>query len=265
MTVSKHILFNRKTIVHALVLIASIFSLYVTADSARNRYHSLFQGGFYDTLLFVFTIYVIALVIIPLLFQNWKKYLYVAVGYIIFYSLLLGWMGAIQDSNSAMLKNGISTEPLEYFTLESVLKSSMTLIPMGVMGLFYYVFVMDWEKLKKGFFQNHIERIINFIVVVLVMFYVSIMPAGTKTDEENQKRGLELQEKQQRIQQFRADAQKDLASKEAELFKPIQEAAMNAINEVAKAKGYEYVIDRASLIVANGTDILADVKKQLGI
>lgn len=89
--------------------------------------------------------------------------------------------------------------------------------------------------------------------------------AGTKTDEENQKRGLELQEKQQRIQQFRADAQKDLASKEAELFKPIQEAAMNAINEVAKAKGYEYVIDRASLIVANGTDILADVKKQLGI
>ncbi|WP_298498331.1 OmpH family outer membrane protein [uncultured Algibacter sp.] len=89
--------------------------------------------------------------------------------------------------------------------------------------------------------------------------------ASTKTDEENQKRGLELQEKQQRIQQFRADAQKDLANKEAELFKPIQEAAMNAINEVAKAKGYEYVLDRATLIVANGTDILADVKKQLGI
>ncbi|WP_396602247.1 OmpH family outer membrane protein [Algibacter sp. R77976] len=89
--------------------------------------------------------------------------------------------------------------------------------------------------------------------------------ASTKTDEENQKRGLELQEKQQRIQQFRADAQKDLANKEAELFKPIQEAAMKAINDVAKAKGYDYVIDRATLIVANGTDILADVKAQLGI
>jgi len=88
---------------------------------------------------------------------------------------------------------------------------------------------------------------------------------STKTDEENQKRGLELQEKQQRIQQFRADAQKDLASKEAELFKPIQETAMKAINDVAKAKGYDYVIDRATLIVANGTDILADVKAKLGI
>ena len=89
--------------------------------------------------------------------------------------------------------------------------------------------------------------------------------ASTKTDEENQKRGLELQEKQQRIQQFRTDAQKDLAQKEAELFKPIQEAAMKAINEVAKAQGYQYVIDRATLIVADGKDILADVKKQMGI
>ncbi|WP_136481566.1 OmpH family outer membrane protein [Cognatitamlana onchidii] len=89
--------------------------------------------------------------------------------------------------------------------------------------------------------------------------------AATKTDEENQKRGLELQEKQQRIQQFRADAQQDIAKKEAELFKPIQEKAMKAINEVAKEKGYQYVLDRATLIVADGTDILADVKAKLGI
>ena len=89
--------------------------------------------------------------------------------------------------------------------------------------------------------------------------------ASTKTAEENQKRMAELQEKQQRIQQFRADAQKDLAEKEAELFKPIQEAAMKAINDVAKAQGYQYVLDRASLIVADGDDILDLVKKQLGI
>ena len=89
--------------------------------------------------------------------------------------------------------------------------------------------------------------------------------ASTKTAEENQTRMVELQEKQQRIQQFRTDAQKDLADKEADLFKPIQEAAMKAINEVAKAQGYQYVLDRATLIVADGDDILADVKKQMGI
>lgn len=89
--------------------------------------------------------------------------------------------------------------------------------------------------------------------------------ASTKTDEENQKRGIELQEKQQRIAQFRQDAQKDMAKKEAELFKPIQEKAMKAINEVAKNQGYQYVLDRATLLVADGKDILADVKKNLGI
>ncbi|WP_303318630.1 OmpH family outer membrane protein [Flavivirga abyssicola] len=89
--------------------------------------------------------------------------------------------------------------------------------------------------------------------------------ASTKTDEENQKRGLELQEKQQRIQQFRADAQQDIAKKEAELFKPIQEKAFAAINKVSKAQGYEYVLERTTLIVAEGKDILNDVKKELGI
>ena len=33
----------------------------------------------------------------------------------------------------------------------------------------------------------------------------------------------------------------------------------------AKAQGYQYVLDRATLIVADGDDILADVKKQMGI
>lgn len=89
--------------------------------------------------------------------------------------------------------------------------------------------------------------------------------ASTKTDEENQKRYAELQEKQQRIQQFRADAQQDLAKKEAELFKPIQEKAFAAIEKVSKALGYEYVLERTTLIVADGKDILAEVKKELGI
>ena len=89
--------------------------------------------------------------------------------------------------------------------------------------------------------------------------------AATKTNEENQKRGLELQEKQMRIQKFQADAQQDISKKEAELMQPIQEKAMKAIQEVAKAQGYQYVLERATLIVADGKDILADVKKKMGI
>ena len=89
--------------------------------------------------------------------------------------------------------------------------------------------------------------------------------APNKTDEENQKRVVELQEKEQRIAVFQQDAQKSLAEKRAELLKPVEEEAMKAINEVAKAQGFNYVLDRATLIVAEGTDILAAVKTQLGI
>lgn len=89
--------------------------------------------------------------------------------------------------------------------------------------------------------------------------------APNKTQEENEARMKEVQGMQQNLQKFELDAQKDLAAKRAELLKPVEEKAMKAINEVAKAKGFDYVLDRASLIVAEGTDILADVKKQLGI
>ena len=90
---------------------------------------------------------------------------------------------------------------------------------------------------------------------------------STKTDEENQKRGLELQEKQQRIQQFQADAQKDLQKKEIDLLGPITEKAKAAILKVARAQGYEYVVDAAQsvVIMSDGKNLLDDVKKELGI
>ncbi len=88
---------------------------------------------------------------------------------------------------------------------------------------------------------------------------------ATKTAEENQKRALELQDLQKRIQEFQGTAQQDLGEKEKALIKPVQEKAIAAINKVAKAQGFNYVLDRASLIVADGKDIMADVKKELGI
>jgi len=89
--------------------------------------------------------------------------------------------------------------------------------------------------------------------------------AAGKTQEENEKRLIEVQTDQQAIQQFAADAQKQIQKKEIDLLKPIQEKALAAINKVAKAQGFQYVLDRAALITAEGKDLLADVKKELGI
>ena len=91
--------------------------------------------------------------------------------------------------------------------------------------------------------------------------------ATTKTDEENQKRLVEVQTMQQNIQQYQGQAQKDMQEKEVALLKPITEKAKAAILKVARAQGFAYVLDStqgSGVLVADGKDLLADVKKELG-
>lgn len=89
--------------------------------------------------------------------------------------------------------------------------------------------------------------------------------AGTKTDEENQQRFEELQGMQQSIVQFRQNGVQDIQKKQADLLAPIQEEAIAAIQKVARAQGFQYVMDSSSLILAEGKDLMVDVKKELGI
>jgi len=91
--------------------------------------------------------------------------------------------------------------------------------------------------------------------------------ASTKTDEENQKRLVEVQGMEQSIRQYQAQAQQDLAKKEADLLKPIYEKAKAAIKKVAAAQGFDYVLDSMQgqgVLVASGTDLMAAVKAELG-
>ena len=91
--------------------------------------------------------------------------------------------------------------------------------------------------------------------------------ATTKTEEENTKRVAEVQTMERNIQQFQAQAQQELQKKEVDLLKPITEKAKAAILKVAKAQGFQYVLDSAQgggVIMADGKDLLADVKKELG-
>ena len=90
---------------------------------------------------------------------------------------------------------------------------------------------------------------------------------ATKTQEENEKRYVEVQTDQQSIQQYAATAQQELQKKEMELLKPITEKAKAAILKVGKAQGFDYILDsspQAGVIMAEGKNLLADVKKELG-
>ncbi|MEZ4968791.1 MAG: OmpH family outer membrane protein [Flavobacteriaceae bacterium] len=91
--------------------------------------------------------------------------------------------------------------------------------------------------------------------------------SASKSEEENQKRALEVQGFEKNISEAQQTAQQELQKKQAELLGPITEKAKKAIESVAATQGIDYVIDATQgggLIVAKGKDILPDVKKQLG-
>ncbi|QCX37475.1 OmpH family outer membrane protein [Aureibaculum algae] len=92
--------------------------------------------------------------------------------------------------------------------------------------------------------------------------------APTQTDAENQKRLQEVQDAQRKLQMYQQTAREELQKKEFDLYKPIAERAQKAIDAVAAAKGFDYVIDSTpgkGLVVFKGTDLMADVKANLGI
>ena len=93
---------------------------------------------------------------------------------------------------------------------------------------------------------------------------------ATMKDLERQVAEKEMNELGARLEQFRQVASEDFAKQQQELFAPIQEKAMAAIEKVAKAGGYAVVIDLAagSMIYideAQVADILPAVKAELGI
>jgi outer membrane protein len=88
--------------------------------------------------------------------------------------------------------------------------------------------------------------------------------AATVTDAVNGERSKEVQDMQKRIVDYRDNAQKELQQKETDIVKPLMEKVRTSIQKVGKAKGFQYVLDGSTLLLDDGPNITADVKKDLG-
>jgi len=79
----------------------------------------------------------------------------------------------------------------------------------------------------------------------------------------------EIQDMQQRIQNYQQTANAQLQQKQTELLKPVFDKAEKTIEEVAKEKGLLYVFDIGSKVVLyksnESLDVLPLVKTKLGI
>ncbi|MCF6306456.1 MAG: OmpH family outer membrane protein [Flavobacteriaceae bacterium] len=117
------------------------------------------------------------------------------------------------------------------------------------------------EKLQKTY-DTEIKTLVKEFDTKIKQYEVE---AESKTAEENAKRAEEVQSMQQNINAYRQGALEDLQKKQEDLIAPIFEKARTAIQKVGRAQGFQYVLDSSSLLLAEGKDLLIDVKKELGI
>lgn len=102
--------------------------------------------------------------------------------------------------------------------------------------------------------------------------YMSTYQSKTPAELQNlkseiQAKEADLQKDGQALDDARQAAAKDLQQKQNDLYEPIFKKAQDAINAVAKAKGFLYVFDssQSAVVYLGGPDIMDDVKANLGI
>lgn len=99
-------------------------------------------------------------------------------------------------------------------------------------------------------------------------YEVAQQAAKSRSKEENDRIRTELEEGQQKLEDYYSNSQKQMAQKREDLLKPLYKEVRDAIHKVARAKGFDYVLDSTTgtgVIMADGYDITPDVKKSLGI
>lgn len=89
----------------------------------------------------------------------------------------------------------------------------------------------------------------------------------TSRQDEFKKKAEELQSMESNIQQARKTASNELQKKQEEMLVPVMKKAQDAIQKIAKEKGFHYVLDATpggGVILSEGMDLKELVKKELG-
>jgi outer membrane protein len=119
-------------------------------------------------------------------------------------------------------------------------------------------------------FQTDLEEVFGEMQQNYQQKLTELEKLGQETSEVKRNAKItELQELQQRIQNYQVTAQQQLQQKQAELLEPVFDKAEQAIEEVAKEQSLLYVFDIGSRVVLyksnQSVDILPLVKKKLEI
>lgn len=88
--------------------------------------------------------------------------------------------------------------------------------------------------------------------------------APTQTKAVNDDRVKQVEKMRASIAEFQQSSQQKIIEAQSKKMAPVGQKIKTAIDKVAKTLGFDYVIDKSALVVYNGKDITAEVKKELG-
>lgn len=119
-------------------------------------------------------------------------------------------------------------------------------------------------------FQSELEDVLGDMQKELQAKMTEFESLGeTASEIKRNAKITEIQDLQQRIQNYQITAQQQLNQKQSEVLQPVFDKAEKAIEDVAKEQGLLYVFDMSTKVVLyksnQSVDILPLVKAKLGI
>ncbi len=128
----------------------------------------------------------------------------------------------------------------------------------------------DSAKINLEKFTKELEGELEVMQVELNKKYQDYLgKRDTYSELIRQTKEQELQEMQQRIQQFQTTAETELQKKRELFFKPVLDKAKKAIEDVSKENKFTYVFDTSAGALIfhseDSYDVMPLVKKKLGL
>jgi outer membrane protein len=124
------------------------------------------------------------------------------------------------------------------------------------------------DKQLKKLAKNYETKLAEMDREIKTRFQNAQREAPNKTDEENDRVLQEITEGQKKLEEYYQNSQQAMAQKRTDLLKPLYKKVRESIFKVARAKGFDYVLDSTTgtgIIMADGYDLTDDVKADLGV
>lgn len=121
--------------------------------------------------------------------------------------------------------------------------------------------------------EKHSEQLENQVQILLNEYQTKVesyQNAKDISDVVRKDKETEIIQLEERIKKFQESAQMELSTKEKELIQPIIEKINKAVEDVAKEKGFDYILDTSKvkgvvLFANEKADITIYVKSKLGL